>query len=235
MFHYVYKLNDPNTGEFYYGSRSCECLPSEDNYKGSMCKWKPNKDLLIKDIIKEDFATRQDAYIFERELIIAHTSNPLNRNYNKPSINGKMGGLPGNKNSFFGKTHTQITKDKWKMNRADVSGEKNPMWGKTFSLESRQKMRESKLGLYDGSKNPRARQVYQYDLSGSLLKIWDCAIDCINYYKNEGISLSRGNISASSKHNAENTNQLKRLNKFVFGFGEINIERFKRFTQTHES
>ena len=235
MFHYVYRLDNPITGEFYFGSRTSSCLPTEDNYKGSMCKWQPNKSDLIKTILKYDFESRKDANLYESSIIQDNINNPLNRNYFIPSPMFYPYGMVGEKNHFYGKTHTQETKDKWKMSRKDVSGDKNPMWGKSFSDDSKTKMRNCKIGLYDGAKNPRARKLYQYDLAGTLLKIWECAVDCTNHYENEGIVLSRGNISSISKHNGETQNQLKRLNKFVFSFGEINIERFKRFTQTHES
>jgi len=40
-YHYVYKLKHKDTGEFYYGSRTCECNPELNDYMGSMTTWKP--------------------------------------------------------------------------------------------------------------------------------------------------------------------------------------------------
>ena len=43
MKHYVYRLDDIISGEFYFGSRTCNCEINCDTYMGSMKKWKPNK------------------------------------------------------------------------------------------------------------------------------------------------------------------------------------------------
>ena len=50
MKHYVYKLEDKKTKEFYFGSRSCKCEIINDKYMGSPKTWKPNKDKLVKII-----------------------------------------------------------------------------------------------------------------------------------------------------------------------------------------
>lgn len=105
------------------------------------------------------------------------------------------------------------------------TGEKNGMWGKHFSDESKKKMRERKIGVYDGANNPRARKIYQYSLDGVLIRCWDCAIDCIRHYEKEGIKLSKGNMSVIARHNDIETNVIKRLSKFIFSFTEINTER----------
>jgi hypothetical protein len=228
MFYYVYRVDDPATGEYYFGSRSCECLPSEDFYTGSMVKWKPeNKKRLIKTIIKEDFISRKDAYMFEREIILNHFYDSMNRNYAIPSERFFYYAC-GEKNHFYGKKHTEESRNK--MSNVDRSGKKNSMWGKHFSKESKEKMRERKKNLYDGAKNPRARKLYQYDSYGNLIKIWDCAVDCVCHHEKEGIKLSRGNISGTSKHNSDEKNSLRRLSNFIFSFVEINKERFKKFT-----
>jgi hypothetical protein len=228
MFHYVYRIDEVTTGNFYFGSRSCKCEPIDDYYMGSMCKWKPDKTKLLKVIIKDDFVDRESALIFERNIILENTANTLNKNYNIPSESGKMGCLPGEKNAFYGKKHTKETKERWKITRKNLQlGDKNNMWGKHFSDESKKKMREKKLGLYNGSNNPRSRQIYQYSINGTFIKRWDCATDCVNHYEKEGIKLSRGNISALAKHNDIETNTVKRLSKFIFSFKEINIERIK--------
>ena len=83
MTHYVYKLADPITDEFYIGSRSCKCDISDDRYMGSYKTWKPeNKSRLVKTILKSDFDNRDDATIYESNLIKEFIHNPLNRNYN---------------------------------------------------------------------------------------------------------------------------------------------------------
>jgi hypothetical protein len=98
--HYVYKLENPATKEFYYGSRTCECNPHVDVYMGSMTRWKPNKKKLVKTIVKSDFENRMIATEFEASLIAEHIKNPLNRNYHIPN-NGVYGSPKGERT----KTH----------------------------------------------------------------------------------------------------------------------------------
>lgn len=223
--HYVYKVTDKITHEYYIGSRTCYTSISEDyKYLGSMCKWNPKKENLKKEILKSDFPTREQAFIYEREMILYHTNDILNQNYNTPSLTGKMGCLPGIKNSFYGKTHSEKTIEIIK--NIDKKGNKNPMWGKHHTNESKKIMSEKKKDIFNGNKNPHAKKIYQYSLNGELLNVWDCAVDCVNFYKNK-IKLSRGNISSFSDRNMDESKNLRRLNLFVFSKKELNIERFK--------
>ena len=82
--HYVYKLTHIHTNEFYFGSRTTNNKALFDEYYGSG-KWKPNKELLKKEIIKEDFTNKNSAVEFESNLISEHITNPLNRNYHIPN------------------------------------------------------------------------------------------------------------------------------------------------------
>lgn len=110
MYFYVYKIEDIKTGEYYFGSRCSKLHPTIDNYFGSMKVWKPDKKLLKKIILKDDFLNRNDAIDYERHLISEHIKNPLNRNYNIPGTNFFVGQetfnnknhQKGNKNSQFG-------------------------------------------------------------------------------------------------------------------------------------
>lgn len=83
--YYVYKLESLN-GEYYFGSRGCDCDPIDDTYMGSPSVWKPNKDELLKTIIR-NFNTRKEAILFERELIIKNINNKLNMNFSIPHPN----------------------------------------------------------------------------------------------------------------------------------------------------
>jgi len=86
-YYYVYKLEHIETNEFYFGSRTCNCLPELDiKYLGSMKTWKPDKTKLIKTIIKKDFLNITDALVFEAKIIKKDIKNILNRNYNIPGI-----------------------------------------------------------------------------------------------------------------------------------------------------
>ena len=86
MYHYVYKLEHVETGEFYIGSRSSKKHPTIDSYLGSMKVWKPNKTKLKKTILKDDFLDRDSAILFESEEISKNIKNNLNRNYHIPQI-----------------------------------------------------------------------------------------------------------------------------------------------------
>ena len=86
MYHYVYKLEHVETGEFYIGSRSSKKHPSLDNYLGSMKVWRPDKTKLKKTILRDDFLDRDSAILFESEEISKKIKNNLNRNYHIPSI-----------------------------------------------------------------------------------------------------------------------------------------------------
>jgi hypothetical protein len=131
MYHYVYKVEDPITKEYYIGSRSCKCLPSEDTmYKGSTKTWIPNNyDLLEKEIIQEDFINREDALIFESTLIEKHIKDTLNRNYAQPGPKFHTVGkdCSGELNGFHNKNHDKATK--LKIGR---SGNLNAAFGKKW-------------------------------------------------------------------------------------------------------
>ncbi len=85
MFYYTYKLIHKETNEFYFGSRECKNNPINDNYLGSMCVWKPDKNKLSKYILNL-YKNRKEALIEEAKLIKNHIKDPLNRNYHIPNI-----------------------------------------------------------------------------------------------------------------------------------------------------
>lgn len=122
MNHYVYKLIDPITNEFYFGARSCECLPENDDYMGSYLSWSPiDPDRLQKSVLQE-FDSRQQANLFERDIISERIHDELNRNYHIPGVGFCM----------HGTTASEETKQKIRENHADVSGKNNPNYGKTW-------------------------------------------------------------------------------------------------------
>ena len=48
------------------------------------------------------------------------------------------------------------------------SGEKNPMFGKTHTKESKGKISEAK----SGAKNPTSKKVYQYTIDGTFVNVF---------------------------------------------------------------
>jgi len=180
MNHYVYKIIDKKTKEFYIGSRSCKCNVDDDNYLGSPIHWKPNKNRLQKEIIKDNFINRKGAFKYEAALIIKNLDNPLNMNYHIPGIGFTM----------IGKKHTEQSKQK---NR-----EKH--LGKVCSEETKRKMSESHKGKIKSKEHRKNLSksltgkivskehanhisealkipVLQYDMNMNFIKEWAGQID----------------------------------------------------------
>jgi hypothetical protein len=142
MYHYVYKLELPETKEYYFGSRTSKVEPIKDvHYLGSMKSWKPDKKKLIKTIIRFDFENREDCIRYERELIIKHRLDCLNRNAHIPGEGFKTVGL-GQYIDENGKIYRLSKEDE-----LVVNGTLKPFWsGKKHNEDSKKKMSESALG-----------------------------------------------------------------------------------------
>ena len=97
----------------------------------------------------------------------------------------------------------------------DMSGEKNPMYGKHHTEDAKSLMRNKKIGLYDGVNNPRAKELFQYDKDLNLIKKWTFAKDCCDFY-----NISRGNVSASAKINSHRHDNLIIRYGYIFSFVE---------------
>lgn len=182
-FHYVYKLTNPNSGEFYYGSRTCKCNPKDDTYMGSMVSWKVDKNILIKEIINSNFDNREDALKYESKMITENINNSLNRNYSLPDGKFIRMGPPVNK----GKKNPNHSKR--------MSGENNPNFGKKLSLEIRNKISKSHIGkvfseetkakmrkpkteshilnLKKADRSKLYKNIIQYDLDGNFIREWN--------------------------------------------------------------
>jgi hypothetical protein len=125
--YYAYKLTDKITNEFYYGSRGCFGKATDDTeYLGSMTTWKPNKSNLIKEIIRDDFSSRDELLQFERDIIQQNINNPLNRNYHIPAIgfykDGSAGMLFKNRKILLEKAKEAgiEVKSKWGLEEQDI-------------------------------------------------------------------------------------------------------------------
>jgi hypothetical protein len=138
MYHYVYKLEHTETKEYYIGVRSSESLPSLDPYLGSMQTWKPDKNKLVKSILKDNFESREEAMKFERETILLNFEDSLNMNFNIPGENFHTLGMVHVKdkegNCFLVPIDDERIKNK----------ELNYFWeGRKHSEEAKKKMSES--------------------------------------------------------------------------------------------
>lgn len=100
----------------------------------------------------------------------------------------RKGQMIGENNPFYGKKHTEETKNKISKNHANVSGENNPNYGKQMSESQKEKLRQINIGkiiseetknkisrAMKGKNNPRAKMTIQYDKQGKIVKIWDYA------------------------------------------------------------
>jgi len=136
--------------------------------------------------------------------------------FNQESKNKMSENRKGDKNGFYGKKHSEENKILMSYLKAEkYDGDKNPMYGKKHKDLSKIIMSQKKKNLYNGENNPRAKKLYQYTLEDKLIKIWNTAKECADFY-----FISRGNISAFAKHNTNKNNNIsyKILNGYIFKF-----------------
>lgn len=112
--------------------------------------------------IINDNLTQEEANALEIKLIAKYKTNC--RKYNNPSFGYNMtdGGsdVSGENNPFYGKKHTDDTREKISKNHADISGENNPMFGKCHSEETKAKIRERHVGREPWNKGKKMTQEY---------------------------------------------------------------------------
>lgn len=159
MKHYVYKITDPETNHYYFGSRSCEVNVEEDiEYMGSMKTWKPEDETrLLKEIIKDDFKTREEAIEFESSTIEEHIDDELNENYHIPNKGFHTFG-----SNEVAKKISKANKGKapWNFGKVNVYSDdtlekmSNSAKGRIFSKKTRNKISKANTGKLKGEKNP---------------------------------------------------------------------------------
>lgn len=126
-YNYNYKITNIETHEFYVGVRSCDCEIEEDKYMGSSSIWtklyiKEHKKVLVKEILAI-FSTRKEANDNEVILLKQYENDPLciNQYFNyTPDVTGtkqtpewiEKRKLFGERNGMFGKHHSEETKKK---------------------------------------------------------------------------------------------------------------------------
>lgn len=66
-------------------------------------------------------------------------------------------------------------------NHADVSGEKNPNWGKKWTPEEIA-IRQSHRKYATGADHPSARPILQLDMDGNIVKRWGCIKDAAEHF-----------------------------------------------------
>lgn len=112
----------------------------------------------------------------------------------------------------------------------DHSGEHNSMWGKKHSEKTLKLLKEKAKNRGIGETNSRSRPVYQYNSAGELIRKWKYAKECVDFYEEKKIHISRGNISSTAKFNTYKTcNILKSVKGFIFSFDIIEKEVFEKW------
>jgi hypothetical protein len=141
MTHYVYKIIDKTTNEYYFGSRSCNCLAKDDVYMGSMKVWKPKSDNLIKEILNDTFSDRISAMEYESNIIKLHIKDSLNQNYHIPTSGFHTN---GRKQSELERTNRSNHRIQYELSK----GSNNAMYNKSHSLDSIKKMKTQAKNRY---------------------------------------------------------------------------------------
>lgn len=189
MNHYIYKIENTNTTQFYIGVRSCKCEIEEDPYMGSSSLWnkeykQDNKEFLVKYILDvldtRVLANQQEVNIlkqYEKDIFC------INILYDRiPSALGKIQTQDhidkrkcfSQNNGMYGKHHSDETKkilsDKLKgIPKSDETKAKmkanNANKGKIMSEEIKAKLSNSHKKKYkSGYKQPYTKPIIVEDL-----------------------------------------------------------------------
>lgn len=168
MYHYFYKITNNINGKYYYGVHSTNNL--DDGYMGSgkylhNAYKKHGISNFTKTILKY-FNDSDSMYLYESEVVdknIVKDKNSYNialggrtgfranllpqDEYNKYCETMSIATL-GEKNGFYGKTHTNETRKKLSESASKRTGEKNPFYGKSHNDETRSKISKANSGRH---------------------------------------------------------------------------------------
>lgn len=99
------------------------------------------------------------------------------------TLTGKMS---GENNPFYGKKHTEETKEKMKKNHKKLEGKNSPLYGTHLSEERKQQMSEERKG----ANNYCAKKIIQYNKDMEIIKIWDYIKEASDSLNIAGTSIS---------------------------------------------
>lgn len=173
MYYYLYETTNNVNGKKYRGCHQTKDL--NDGYKGS------GKALghAIKKYGRENFTTEIISYHTSRKEMLDAEALFVNREWvnARTNYNLKLGGdgfttedTSGDKNGFYGRHHTQDTKDKHSnFMTGNLVGDKNGFYGKKHTLETIEKIVEScKQSALYGDDNPAKREESRKKISEGL-------------------------------------------------------------------
>lgn len=163
---YIYKTTNLINGKIYIGRHSANNI--NNSYLGSGTKFrnavkKYGKNNFSKEILEICLPCNYHIAIRERYYIKLYNSTNIDIGYNLTS--GGEGEL--------GITLSEETKRKISENHADVSGKNNPMYGKSFSMEHRKNISNSKKNYHKNNKSKLTKELLQFSVSGEFIKKWD--------------------------------------------------------------
>jgi len=217
MKHYLYKITNIETYQYYVGVRSHKS-PSTDKYMGSSSIWtknwiKENKDILIKEIINDSFQTREEANIGEVNLLQKCECDDLCINCLYKRIPSHLGvkqseewikkRINSGKNApMYGKHHTEETKQK-------IS---NTLKGREISKEAKEKIGNFNRGkiVSDETKLKQSINKKQKIASGEIKKTYkpviveDLELGTTEYFEGcklfaEKYNLNYGSVKVSAR------------------------------------
>jgi len=185
--HYIYKITNSQTQEFYIGLRTSKCEALFDKYMGSSSVWnreyiKTNKDILVKEILCQ-VDTRKELKLKEVEILKTFEGNSLCINKLFKIIPCHLGvkqskewiekrKVFGEKNGFFGRHHTEEAKAAMSaklkgQKRSEEFSKRNSEIhkGKVLTEEIKIKISKSKKEKYaNGFKSPSNKPIIVEDL-----------------------------------------------------------------------
>lgn len=116
------------------------------------------KSLVMPDDQRKRISMELKGRVFTKEhrykLSIANKGKSLPLEQREKISKSRIGKYKGEDNPFYGRHHTEESKEKMRLSRGDISGENNPMYGRNHSDASRRKISESKAGKCTGEDNP---------------------------------------------------------------------------------
>lgn len=217
MKHYLYKITNKETNQFYIGVRSHK-FPEKDKYMGSSSVWtkqwiKDNKEILIKEILNDSFENRELANTEEVNLLQKYESDELCINCLYARIPSHLGVKQseewirkriksGKEANMYGKHHTEETKQKIseKLKGRIVSKEAREKIGKTHKGKIVSKETRNKLS------KTRKRKI----ASGEIKKTYkpvivkDLELNTVEYYEGckifaDKFKLNYGSVKSSAR------------------------------------